>query len=189
VIRLTAEDGYVAQRSYSLASAPSDPLLEFYIDRLPDGEVSGYLADVVEPGDVLDVRGPIGGWFVWDGSTPMLGVAGGSGVVPLIAMSRHAFDLGRTGLISLAVSARTREELPYAEELAASGAAYTFTRGEDGAEHAGRLSSAKLAPLLTADQSYYVCGSARFTGAAVSWLQELGAADESIRVESFGPSG
>ena len=75
VIRLTADDGYVAQRSYSVATPPSDPLLEFYIERLDDGEVSTFLADVVEPGDELDVRGPIGGWFVWDGETPALLVA------------------------------------------------------------------------------------------------------------------
>ena len=90
VVRLTAPDGYVAQRSYSIASPPADPLVELFVERLDDGEVSGFLADVVQPGDELEVRGPIGGWFVWDGDSPAVGVAGGSGVVPLVAMLRHA---------------------------------------------------------------------------------------------------
>src|SRR5881398_833817 len=94
VIRLTAPDGYRAQRSYSIASGPGDPQVEFFVERLDDGEVSTYLADVVTPGDELEVRGPIGGWFVWDGETPALLVAGGFGVVPFIAMLRHARDLG-----------------------------------------------------------------------------------------------
>src|SRR4051794_34872714 len=88
VFRLTAEDGYSASRSYSVASSPADPLLEFFVERLDDGEVSGYLADVVEPGDELELRGPIGGWFVWEGDVPAVGVAGGTGVVPLVAMLR-----------------------------------------------------------------------------------------------------
>ena len=117
VVRLTAEDGYTAQRSYSVASAPGDPLVELFVERLDDGEVSRYLADVVEPGDELEVRGPIGGWFVWDGETPALLVAGGSGVVPLVAMLRHARALGREDLLRIAVSSRTLAELPYADEL------------------------------------------------------------------------
>ncbi len=112
VFRLTAEDGYSASRSYSVASSPADPLLEFYVERLDDGEVSMYLADEVEPGDELELRGPIGGWFVWDGSRPAVGVAGGTGLVPLVAMLRHARDLGRPDLLSVVVSARTRGELP-----------------------------------------------------------------------------
>ena len=97
VFRLTAEDGYSASRSYSVASAPQQDALEFYVERLDDGEVSPYLADVVEPGDELELRGPIGGWFVWDGERPAVGVAGGTGVVPLVAMLRHARHLGRRG--------------------------------------------------------------------------------------------
>ena len=112
VFRLTAEDGYTASRSYSVASAPGDPLLEFYVERLDDGEVSTYLADVVEPGDELELRGPIGGWFVWEGERPAVGVAGGTGVVPLVAMLRHARDLGREDLVRLAVSARTADVAP-----------------------------------------------------------------------------
>ena len=97
VVRLTAEDGYTAQRSYSIASAPGDPLVELFIERLDDGEVSTFLADVVEPGDELEVRGPIGGWFVWDGETPALLLAGGYGVVPFIAMLRHGRGAGPRG--------------------------------------------------------------------------------------------
>src|SRR4051812_24803124 len=99
VIRLTAEDGYSASRSYSVASAPGDPMLEFYVERLDDGEVSTFLADAVEVGDELELRGPIGGWFVWEADVPAVGVAGGTGVVPLVAMLRHARNLGRESLL------------------------------------------------------------------------------------------
>src|ERR687884_532104 len=116
VFRLTAEDGYSASRSYSVASSPADPLLEFYVERLDDGEVSTYLADVVEPGDTLELRGPIGGWFVWDGERPALLVGGGTGVVPLVSMLRTARELGRTDLLRTAVSTRTLAGLPYADE-------------------------------------------------------------------------
>jgi ferredoxin-NADP reductase len=104
VVRLTAEDGYRAQRSYSVASAPGDPLVELLVQRLEQGEVSMFLADAVQPGDQLEVRGPIGGWFVWDGARPALLVGGGFGVVPLVAMLRTARDLGRTDLLRIAVS-------------------------------------------------------------------------------------
>src|SRR6201999_4304643 len=104
-----------ASRSYSLASSPADPLLELFVERLEDGEVSTYLADVVVPGDELEVRGPIGGWFAWDGSSPALGVGGGSGVVPMISMLRHNPDNFR-----VAVSVRSAEDLPYAGELTAA---------------------------------------------------------------------
>src|SRR3954453_22231802 len=107
VVRLTAEDGYRAQRSYSLASAPEDPQVELFVERLDQGEVSPFLADVVAPGDQLEVRGPIGGWFVWDATTPALLVGGGSGVVPFLAMLRHARHHDRTDLLRIAVSSRT----------------------------------------------------------------------------------
>src|SRR3954462_1335875 len=90
VVRLPAADGYRAQRSYSVASEPEDPQLELFVERLDDGEVSPFLTDVVAPGDRLEVRGPIGGWFVWDGVSPALLVGGGSGVLPFLAMLRHA---------------------------------------------------------------------------------------------------
>jgi len=189
VVRLRADDGYVAQRSYSVASPPSDPLVELWIERIYEGEVSGYLAEVVEPGDDLEVRGPIGGWFVWDGATPAAGVAGGSGVVPLIAMLRHAKVLGRPELLKLAVSGRQLADLPYPEELAAAGAFIALSRTDQPGRAAGRLTAAELRPLLGDADTTYVCGSAGFAEFASSLLVELGCPADGIRVERFGPSG
>src|ERR1700710_781450 len=174
VFRLTAEDGYSASRSYSVASAPGDPLLEFYVERLDDGEVSTYLADVVEPGDELELRGPIGGWFVWDGQTPALLVGGGTGVVPLVAMVRHARDLGRLDLLRVAVSARTLAELPYADELADAGALIVTTREARGIRPAARLTAMDLLPLWEEGQTAFVCGSAGFAEAASQLLGGMG---------------
>jgi ferredoxin-NADP reductase len=189
VIRLTADDGYVAQRSYSLASPPADPLVEFYVERLDDGEVSTFLADVVEVGDELDVRGPIGGWFVWDAAGPALGLAGGSGAVPFVSMLRHAAVLGRGGLLRLAVSARTRMDLPYPDELIAGGALVALTReaAADG-RAAARLAAAEVAPLVLPDGPCFVCGSASFAEAATDLLVGSGVASDRIRVERFGPT-
>src|SRR4051794_24917554 len=189
VVRLTAEDGYTAQRSYSIASAPGDPLVELFIERLDDGEVSTYLADVVEPGDELEVRGPIGGWFVWDGETPALLVAGGYGVVPFIAMLRHARSIGKSDLLRIAVSSRTLAELPYADELMAAGAYVVLTREGHGIRPAGRLTAAELVPLWEPGQTSYVCGSASFAEAASQLLVGMGVPPAGIRVERFGPTG
>jgi ferredoxin-NADP reductase len=189
VVRLTAEDGYTAQRSYSVASAPAAPLVELFVERLDDGEVSTYLADVAEPGDELEVRGPIGGWFVWDGASPALLVGGGTGVVPLVAMIRHARDLGRLDLLRIAVSARTLAELPYAEELVEAGALIVTTREAHGIRPAARLTAMDLLPLWEEGQTAYVCGSAGFAETASQLLVELGMPPASIRVERFGPSG
>jgi ferredoxin-NADP reductase len=189
VVRLTAEDGYTAQRSYSVASAPRDPLVELFVERLDEGEVSTYLADVVEPGDELEVRGPIGGWFVWDGATPALLVAGGSGVVPLVAMLRHARDVGRPDLLRIAVSSRTLAELPYAAEIMDAGALVVLTREAHGARPAGRLTADELAPLREPGQTAYVCGSASFAEAASQLLVGMGIPPSEVRVERFGPSG
>ena len=196
VIRLTAEDGYVAQRSYSVASAPSDPLVELFIERLEDGEVSTYLADVVQPGDELEVQGPIGGWFVWTADRPALGLAGGSGVVPLIAMLRHALSIGRTDLLQLAVSSRTLADLPYADELAQAGALVALTREDRASSNGagvdrarGRLRVEELTPLLREGATCYVCGSNAFAEAASMLLLERGTPAAAIRVERFGPSG
>jgi ferredoxin-NADP reductase len=189
VVRLTAEDGYTAQRSYSIASAPSDPLVELFIERLDDGEVSTYLADVVEPGDELEVRGPIGGWFVWDGEKPALLVAGGYGVVPFVAMIRHARELGRLDLLRVAVSSRTLAELPYAEELMDAGALVVLTREAHGIRPAGRLTAEDLLPLWEPGQTGYVCGSASFAEAASQLLVGMGFPPPQVRVERFGPSG
>jgi ferredoxin-NADP reductase len=189
IVRLTAEDGYTASRSYSLASAPSDPLVELFVERLDDGEVSTYLADVVQPGDELEVRGPIGGWFVWAGGSPALAVGGGSGVVPLVAMLRHARDVGAEGRLRLAVSARTIGELPYADELISFGALVATTREPNGPRAAVRLSAEELAALVRPDATGYVCGSATFAESISSTLVEVGVPAAAIRVERFGPSG
>jgi ferredoxin-NADP reductase len=190
VVRLSAEDGYTAQRSYSIASPPSDPLVELYVERLEDGEVSSYLADVVQPGDELELRGPIGGWFVWTGDSSAVGLAGGSGVVPLVAMTRHAKDIGQTDRLRLAVSARTLADLPYANELVEAGAMIALTR-EDAASgrKAGRLTAQEVAALLSPAATCYVCGSASFAEAASMLLLDCGVESDRIRVERFGPSG
>jgi ferredoxin-NADP reductase len=189
VVRLTAEDGYTAQRSYSVASSPGDPLVELFVERLDDGEVSTHLADVVEPGDELEVRGPIGGWFVWDRETPALLVAGGTGVVPFVAMLRRARDLGRTDLLRIAVSSRTLAELPYADELVDAGALLVLSREAHGVRPAGRLNPAELVPLVQPGQTAYVCGSDSFAEAASQMLVTLGFPPADVRVERFGPSG
>jgi ferredoxin-NADP reductase len=183
VVRLTAEDGYTASRSYSVASAPSDPLIELCIERLDDGEVSGYLYDVVEVGDEIEVRGPIGGWFVWDATSPAAGIAGGSGVVPLVAMARHAVELGRANLLGLAVSGRSRVELPYLDELDALGATVALT----GSDH--RLGAAEIAPLLQPAETAFICGSARFAEAMSQIVVDLKFPPSNVRVERFGPTG
>jgi ferredoxin-NADP reductase len=189
VVRLTAEDGYTAQRSYSVASAPSDLSVELFVERLEDGEVSTYLADVVEPGDALEVRGPIGGWFVWDGATPALLIGGGSGVVPFVAMLRHAREIGRADLLRIAVSSRTLAGLPYVDELADAGALIVLTREAHGIRPASRLTGAELVPLWEPGQTAYVCGSASFAEGASQLLMANGVPAHSIRVERFGPSG
>lgn len=190
VVRLRAEDGYVASRSYSVASAPADPLVELYVEELEDGEVSPYLAQAVEAGDELEVRGPIGGWFAWDGRSPAVGVGGGSGVVPLVAMLRHARDLGAPERLRLAVSARTLAELPYADELAAAGSTIALSRETSASGRAaGRLTAAELAPLVEPEATYFVCGSAAFAAGASDLLVDVGVDPRRVRVERFGPSG
>jgi ferredoxin-NADP reductase len=189
VVRLTADDGYRAQRSYSVASAPDDPQVELFVERLDDGEVSTFLADVVAPGDRLEVRGPIGGWFVWDGTTPALLVGGGTGVVPFLAMLRHARRLGGTDLLRIAVSSRTLVELPYAMELMEAGALIVLTREPYGDRAGARLMADELRSLWEPGRTAYVCGSARFAEAASQLLVGVGVPAHDIRVERFGPSG
>jgi len=191
VIRLSAPDGYTAQRSYSVASPPSDPLCEFFVEQLDNGEVSTYLAEDAMVGDVLDVRGPIGGWFVWDGTSPAVGIAGGTGVVPLVAMLRHAVALGRGDLLHLVVSARTLAELPYADELIAAGAFIALTReAGPGGRPAGRLNPTEIASYMDPQSTWFVCGSASFAESVSTHLVDDAGVDAgSIRVERFGPSG
>ncbi len=117
VLRLRAPDDYTAQRSYSVASDPDDPLLELMVECLPDGEVSEFMHDEARVGDVFELRGPIGGWFTWTGEVPAVAVAGGSGVVPIVAMIRYARRLGLEHLLRVVAVARTLDALPYADEL------------------------------------------------------------------------
>ncbi len=191
VVRLRAEDGYTAQRSYSVASAPHEAGVELFVERLPDGEVSGFLADVVQVGDQLEVRGPIGGWFVWRGNSQALAVGGGTGVVPLVAMLRHAVHIGRPELLRMAVSARTYQELPYARELLSGGAIVALTRGVHPAvtRAAGRLAAADVLSLITSDTTGFVCGSAAFADGASTLLVQAGLGADAIRVERFGATG
>jgi ferredoxin-NADP reductase len=151
--------------------------------------VSTYLADAVQPGDELEVRGPIGGWFVWDGDDPAVAIGGGSGVVPLVAMLRHAVTLGRTDLLSLAVAARRAEDLPYGDELTAGGATVAYSRavGPTG-RPAGRLGADDLRPVIRPDATIFVCGSAAFAEHASRLVVDLGVPSSTIKVERFGPS-
>ena len=192
VLRLTAPDGYTAQRSYSVASAP-DPsgTIELTVDLLPDGEVSGFLHDVVEVGDELEVRGPIGGYFVWRADEPALLIAGGSGVVPFMSMLRHARALGREDLLRLVVSVRRAEDLFYAEEIQGPRTTVITTReplvGSDRTPH--RVDADDLLPFVAEvpeGSTIYVCGSNRFADAVTDLLIRGGVASERIKGERFG---
>jgi ferredoxin-NADP reductase len=192
VIRLTAPDGYTASRSYSVASAPDGSGdLEFTVERLDEGEVSPFLHDVLEVGDELEVRGPIGGWFVWEGDTPALLVGGGSGVVPLMAMLRLARRTDRSDLVQLVVSARSPEDLYYAAELPGPETNIIYTRqNPPGATRPpGRLRAEDLPAVIDATTAVYVCGSDGFANTATDLLIAAGLPASSIRVERFGPSG
>jgi ferredoxin-NADP reductase len=191
VVRLTAPDGYTASRSYSVASAPDgSPELELTVERLRDGEVSTFLHDVVEPGDELEVRGPIGGWFVWPGADPAVLVGGGSGVVPLMAMLRHARRIGRPDLVRLVVSVRGPDDLYYADELPGPESTVVYSRRApaDSPRPPGRLTAADVAPALLDGATAYVCGSAGFADFASDLLVDAGVATDHIRVERFGPT-
>jgi ferredoxin-NADP reductase len=191
VVRLTAPDGYTASRSYSVASAPDGGSeFELTVERLADGEVSMFLHDVVEPGDDLEVRGPIGGYFVWEATSPALLIGGGSGVVPLMAMLRLARARGYADA-KLVVSVRTPDDLYYREELVGrtdATAVYTRSAPPDTPRAPGHVSADDLRPLLRDDAGVFVCGSAPFTDAVGDLLVELGVAPERIRFERFGPS-
>jgi ferredoxin-NADP reductase len=192
VVRLTAPDGYTASRSYSVASAPDGSAeFELTVERLADGEVSSFLHDVVAVGDELEVRGPIGGWFVWDADTPALLVGGGSGVVPLMAMLRLARDTGRADLVRLVASVRAPADLYYADELPGPESTLVYTREVPAGFNRppGRLRDTDLVPLLSADATAYVCGSPPFAEAASQLLVDQGVPVDRIRVERFGPSG
>ena len=192
IIKLTAPDGYTAQRSYSVASAPDGSAdLELTIERLPDGEVSMFMHDEVVVGDELEVRGPVGGWFVWRGDTAALLVGGGSGMVPLMAMLRHARRVGTSDLIRLVVSVRTPRDLYYAQELPGPETVVIYTRATppDDIRPAGRITPDDLKPLLIPDATVYICGSSPFADAVTDAAIAVGAPVDHIRVERFGPTG
>ena len=193
VVRLRAPDGYQASRSYSVASAPDGSgHIELTVERLDEGEVSSFLHDVVVVGDQLEVRGPIGGWFVWDGTTPALLLGGGSGVVPLMSMLRWARRSTPAPQVRLVVSVRSPGDLYYATELPGPEATVVYTRSAPpGVTRApGHLGSADLPAWATlpASTTAYVCGSSGFADAATDLLAEAGAPATQIRVERFGPT-
>lgn len=186
VIRLRAPDGYTAQRSYSIASDPDDPLLELMVECLPRGEVSSFLHDVAEVGDEFELRGPIGGWFVWDGSVPAICVAGGSGVVPIVSMMRYARRTGTESLLTVVASAQFRDRLPYAEEIEDFGGFIALTRENHGARVAAHVYPEEIAVRANGIERAYVCGSVGFASFAGRLLGEAGVRNDLVRVEQFG---
>jgi ferredoxin-NADP reductase len=202
-VRLTAEDGYQAQRSYSIASAPEEGMVALTVERLDDGEVSPYLVDEMRPGDMLELRGPIGGWFVWDAHDggPLLLVAGGSGLVPLMAMLRHRHAVASHVPARLLVSARAADDLLYSDELA------ELAEADDGFELLATLTRAappgwtgftrrvdrEMLEQVAWDPGElartYVCGPTGFVEAAAEALVGLGHDPALVKTERFGPTG
>jgi ferredoxin-NADP reductase len=197
-VRLTAEDGYQAQRSYSIASAPEDGELTLTIERIDDGEVSPYLVDDMQPGDELELRGPIGGWFTWevaDGG-PLLLVGGGSGLVPLMAMLRHRARRGSDVPARLLLSARADRDVLYARELDDVGAQVfkTYTRepppGWTGwARRVDRDMLAEVAWPPSEGARVFVCGPTGFVEGAAAGLVGIGYDPTLVKTERFGPTG
>ena len=190
-VRLTAADGYRAQRSYSVASSPLDEgEIELTIDRLEDGEVSPYFHDVVVEGDRVEVRGPFASYFVWRGEAPVLLIGGGSGVVPLMAILRHRRRVMPELAMRLVYSVRFAEDVIYADELG-DDAVITFTReppeGWNG--HTGRIDPELIAEAGIGSGIVFICGSNSFVEAAAGLALGAGFRPEQIRTERFGPTG
>ena len=199
-VRLTAEDGYTAQRSYSVASAPAGSQVALTVQRVADGEVSPYLADVLEVGDQIELRGPVGGWFVWrpEDPAPVLLVAGGSGIVPLMAMLRVRRAAGSRVPFRLVYSIRTPRDRYYQPELRHDDPGvdvtylYTRTAAPGGGRPVGRISAADLQSAgwpADFEPACYVCGPTGFVEAAADLLVSLGHDPSRIRTERFGPTG
>jgi ferredoxin-NADP reductase len=203
-VRLTAEDGYVAQRSYSIASSPDQAgMIDLTIERIEDGEVSPFLHDVLQVGDRIELRGPIGGYFVWEAEMggPLLLIAGGSGVVPLMAMVRHRAAAGSHVPAVLLYSSRTREQVIYFDELDRLAAApdgltvvHTLTRSQPPGwiGYARRIDGPMLAEVLpTSGPSLqvFICGPTLLVESAAEGLVGLGLTPSQIRTERFGPTG
>jgi ferredoxin-NADP reductase len=202
-VRLTAKDGYQAERSYSIASEPARVgEIDLTIERVPDGEVSGFFHEIAMVGDRIELRGPIGGYFTWQPSPrPLLLVGGGSGVVPLMAMLRDRAASGSTARARLLYSAREPDEVIYAEELERLAAEMdgferylTFTRrqppGWTGfARRIDREMLRDVAAPLGTDVDVFVCGPTRLVEAVANTLEDIGIAGARIRTERFGPTG
>jgi ferredoxin-NADP reductase len=210
-VRLTAEDGYSTERSYSIASPPADaqadkPVVELTVQRLEDGEVSPYLTQTLAVGYPLELRGPVGGWFVWnpDGSAstrPVLLVAGGSGVVPLMAMIRERAAAGSRAPFKLIYSVRDPGALLYAGELAQRERAgdglevtyvYTRTAPPGSGQPTGRINATALASAGWPPEespAVFVCGPTGFVEAVADLLVRAGHGTAAIKTERFGPSG
>ncbi|MEV1168030.1 ferredoxin reductase [Nonomuraea sp. NPDC049784] len=199
-VRLTADDGYTAQRSYSLAAPADGDLIELTVEAFPDGEVSPYLTEVIEVGDQVEVRGPVGGWFVWrpESKAPVLLVGGGSGIVPLMAMIRARRQAGSRVPFRLVYSLRDQDRRYYAEELRRPDpgldVTYLYTRSAppETSRPAARIMLDDLAESgwpATFEPDCYVCGPTGFVEAAADLLVALGHAPERIRTERFGPTG
>jgi ferredoxin-NADP reductase len=201
-VRLTAEDGYQAQRSYSIASPPEERHVVLTIERLDDGEVSPYLTDVLQIGDQLELRGPIGGYFTWrvaDGG-PLLLIGGGSGIVPLMAMLRHRAAQGSHVPTRLLYSSRAFDEIIYRQELEQLAAdstlmvTHTLTRRQppQWSGHGRRIDRTMLAEVAwpAAEQPQaFVCGPTSLVESVASALVELGHDPLRVKTERFGPSG
>jgi ferredoxin-NADP reductase len=202
-VRLTADDGYQAQRSYSIASPPEDGELWLTVQRIDDGEVSPYLAGELRPGDQFELRGPVGGHFTWsvhDGG-PLLMVAGGSGLVPLMSMLRHRAAQGSHVATTVLVSARGLDDILYRDELmdlrgAGDGLDLreTLTRGApDGwagfARRVDREMLAEIGPDPSARPRVFICGPTAFVENAADLLVALGHEPAAIHAERFGPTG
>ena len=202
-VRLTAEDGYQAQRSYSIASPPEDPRVVLTVERVDDGEVSPFLLVEVRVGDTIVLRGPICGYFTWQASDggPLLLVAGGSGIAPLMAMIRHRVAAGSDAPVRLLYSSRSFDDVIYRDELAQLGetdrsvhVTHTLTRAQpaDWRGYRRRIDAAMLGDVFgssTADAQVFVCGPTRLVEQVATDLLTLGYAPDRIKTERFGPTG
>jgi ferredoxin-NADP reductase len=200
-VRLTAEDGYQAERSYSIASAPNGSRIELTVERLDNGEVSPYLTDELRPGDQIELRGPVGGYFVWEPANggPLLLVAGGSGIVPLMAMIRTRAATGNDTETRLLFSSRAWDDVIYRDELErlngnALQVVHTLTRFQPPgwSDYARRVDAEMLAevgPSPAERPRAYVCGPTPFVEAVAEALVRLGHDPRAIKTERFGPTG
>ncbi|MFJ4219424.1 FAD-binding oxidoreductase [Curtobacterium luteum] len=199
-LRLTAEDGYQASRSYSIASSGDATRVVLAVDRVDGGEVSPFLVDAVEVGDALEVHGPLGGWFVWRPATedrPVQLIAGGSGIVPLAAIATAHAEAGDAAPFRLLYAVRTPEDVFFRDELtraAEAGVATTvvYSRRAPAGEPVGRLTRESLAAAVFPPGSgalVYVCGSTPFVEQVLRWLGELGHDTTDVRAERFGGNG